>query len=79
MMLEINYFVMTILLLFNRLVICFRRKILFTILIIFIGFVLTPIWKLHALFVCFIYVIDETTLADKTSSILLVIEETTVV
>ena len=44
-------------------------------LVLFINFVLASVWKLHSLFMYYIYGIEETTSAEKTSIILCDIKE----
>ena len=44
-------------------------------LLLFIHFVLVYVWKLHALFVYYIYRIEETTSVEKTSIILVGIKD----
>ena len=55
-----------------------RNDLLMT-LILLISFILTSAWKLHALFLYYIYFIEETTSFDKNSIILCGIEYTTAV
>ena len=44
-------------------------------LVFFIHFVLASVWKCHALFMYYIYGIDETTPVDKTSIMIFYIKE----